>query len=61
MNSDRAADDCLRWWCKEGGGIGAGELNSVPGSIGDASGEANPSFGNGNERGLWMRRGEEGG
>ena len=40
--SDIAAEDCLLW-CLDG--CGMGELNSLLGNIGDASGEMIPSCG----------------
>jgi hypothetical protein len=53
--SEPAAEDCRLWWF----GTNAGELNSLPGSIGDAVGETMPSW-MGNERGLVILNGDDG-
>ena len=54
--SEPAADDCRLWWC----GMRAGELNSLPGSMGEAVGDKIPSCAIGNARGFVIRKGDDG-
>jgi hypothetical protein len=58
VEAETAAEDCLRWWLCWWWEM-LGEVNSLPGSIGEASGDIRPSE-KGNPRGLWIRSGDEG-